>query len=267
MSETADSSVVHSSVALQATGLSKHFGGLKAVSDVSLDVHGGEIHAVIGPNGAGKSTLINLLSGELMPTAGAIKLGVLDITNDPPDKRARAGIGRAFQKTTIFPQFSVHENVRLAAQARSHAPLKMFGGVSFDQIVNVRTQESIAKAGLSGRGEIVAATLSHGEQRQLEIAMVLATDPGIILLDEPLAGMGQAEARRIVDLIASLKHGRAVLIVEHDMDAVFELADRLTVMQDGRVIASGTPHEVRANPAVRAAYLGASRDSDTGDAA
>lgn len=255
-----------SEIALQATGLSKHFGGLKAVSDVSLDVHGGEIHAVIGPNGAGKSTLINLLSGELMPTAGAVKMGVLDITQMQPDRRARAGLGRAYQKTTIFAQFTVHENVRLAAQARSHAPLKMFGGIASDVDVNARTAGAIAKAGLNGRGDIVAATLSHGEQRQLEIAMVLATDPGIILLDEPLAGMGTSEARRIVDLIATLKVGRAVLIVEHDMDAVFELADRLTVMQDGRVIASGAPQQVRAHPAVRAAYLG-THDNFSGDAA
>ncbi len=243
-------------IALQAKGLSKHFGGLKAVSDVTLDVHGGEIHAVIGPNGAGKSTLINLLSGELLPTSGAIRLGMLDITHFAPDRRARSGLGRAYQKTTIFSQFTVFENVRLAAQARSRAPLKMFGGIASDESVNAQTVDSIAKAGLDGRSEIVAAILSHGEQRQLEIAMVLATDPQIILLDEPLAGMGTSEARRIVDLIASLKHGRAVLIVEHDMDAVFELADRLTVMQDGRVIATGAPQEVRAHPAVRAAYLG-----------
>ncbi len=260
------SEMAKSSIALQATGLSKHFGGLKAVSDVSLDVHGGEIHAVIGPNGAGKSTLINLLSGELLPTSGAIRLGTLDITNFAPDRRARSGLGRAYQKTTIFPQFTVHENVRLAAQARSRTPLKMFGGIASDESVNTRTADSISKAGLNGRGEIIAAILSHGEQRQLEIAMVLATDPGIILLDEPLAGMGTSEARRIVDLIASLKAGRAVLIVEHDMDAVFELADRLTVMQDGRVIASGVPREVRAHPAVRSAYLG-NHDNVSGDAA
>ena len=245
-----------SEVALQAKQLCKHFGALKAVSDVSLDLHGGEIHAVIGPNGAGKSTLINLLSGEMLPTSGAIAMGVLDITQFPPDKRARSGLGRAYQKTTIFLQFSVHENVRLAAQARSRAPLKMFGGIASDDSVNARTQDSIVKAGLVGRGDIIAAMLSHGEQRQLEIAMVLATDPGIILLDEPLAGMGTSEARSIVDLIATLKHGRAVLIVEHDMDAVFELADRLTVMQDGRVIATGAPQQVRAHPMVRSAYLG-----------
>jgi branched-chain amino acid transport system ATP-binding protein len=251
-----------SDVALRANGLQKHFGGLKAVSDVSIDVHVGEIHAVIGPNGAGKSTLINLLSGELFVTAGAIKLGDTDITRLAPDRRARSGLGRAYQKTTIFPKFTVHENVRLAAQARSPRPLRMFGHVHNNADVHDRTAQAIGKAGLTPRTHIAAEQLSHGEQRQLEIAMVLATDPRIILLDEPLAGMGQSEARGIIDLIASLKNGRAVLIVEHDMDAVFELADRLTVMHDGHVIATGSPQEVRMHPAVRTAYLG-----DHGDAA
>jgi branched-chain amino acid transport system ATP-binding protein len=232
------------------------------VSDVTIEVHADEIHAVIGPNGAGKSTLINLLSGELLCSSGQITLGKAEITWLAPDRRARAGLGRAYQKTTIFPRFSVHENVRLAAQARSQAPLRMFGGVHADADVAARSSDAIAKAGLAGREQIVANLLSHGEQRQLEIAMVLATDPKIILLDEPLAGMGQAEARAVIALIASLKRGRAVLIVEHDMDAVFELADRLTVMHDGRVIASGAPAEVRLHPAVREAYLG-----DHGDAA
>jgi branched-chain amino acid transport system ATP-binding protein len=243
-------------IALRAVGLHKHFGGVAAVSDVTIDDHIGEIHAVIGPNGAGKSTLINLLSGELSATAGAILLGDADITWHKPDRRARAGLGRAYQKTTIFPQFSVHENVRLAAQARSRGALRMFGGVGSDLGVHRCTADALAKTGLSARSQATADHLSHGEQRQLEIAMVLATDPTIILLDEPLAGMGQSEARGIVDLIASLKIGRAVLIVEHDMDAVFELADRLTVMHDGRVIASGLPREVRIHPAVRTAYLG-----------
>jgi branched-chain amino acid transport system ATP-binding protein len=243
-------------IALRAAGLHKHFGGVVAVADVSIDVHVGEIHAVIGPNGAGKSTLINLLSGELFANAGAIALGDADITRLAPDRRARIGLGRAYQKTTIFPQFSVHENVRLAAQASSSRPLRMFGGTASDDRIHQSTAESLAKTGLAARARGIAGQLSHGEQRQLEIAMVLATDPKIILLDEPLAGMGPSEARGIVALIASLKAGRAVLIVEHDMDAVFELADRLTVMQDGAVIASGLPHEVRMHPAVRTAYLG-----------
>lgn len=248
-------------IALRAVGLKKHFGGLTAVSDVSLDVHTGEIHAVIGPNGAGKSTLINLLSGDLTPSAGEIMLGGNDITRLAPDRRARAGLGRSYQKTTIFPQFTAQENVRLAAQAHAASPLKMFGNVLSDADVNRRTREALEQAGLSVRAQMIATHLSHGEQRQLEIAMVLATQPRIILLDEPLAGMGQSEARKVVDLIASLKKGRAVLVVEHDMDAVFELADRLTVMADGHVIASGLPQDVRVDPAVRLAYLGVEEDA------
>ena len=250
-----------SSIALRAIGLQKRFGGLTAVSDVSLDLHAGEIHAVIGPNGAGKSTLINLLSGDLTPTGGEILIESRDVTRLAPDRRARAGLGRSYQKTTIFPQFTAQENVRLAAQAHAVSPLKMFGNVFSDKLVNRHTVEALEQAGLASRARVTATHLSHGEQRQLEIAMVLATQPRIILPDEPLAGMGQAEARKVVDLIASLKKARAVLVVEHDMDAVFELADRLTVMADGHVIASGAPLAVRADPAVRLAYLGTEEDA------
>jgi branched-chain amino acid transport system ATP-binding protein len=243
-------------IALSARGLSKVFGGLRAVADVSLDVRLGEIHAVIGPNGAGKSTLINLLSGDLAVNAGTILLDGVALTQMAPHRRARAGVARSYQKTTIFADFTAHENVRLAAQAHAPRPLRMTGGVHGDAEVNRRAADALMLAGLQERAAAVARQLSHGEQRQLEIAMVLATTPRVILLDEPLAGMGQGEARRIVDLIKSLKAGRAVLIVEHDMDAVFELADRLTVMADGCVIASGLPQQVRAHPAVRSAYLG-----------
>lgn len=245
-----------SDIALAARGLCKQFGGLRAVADVSLDVRIGEIHAVIGPNGAGKSTLINLLSGDLMVNAGDISLNGASLTRMPPHRRARAGVGRSYQKTTIFADFTAHENVRLAAQAHAPRPLRMTGGVRADAEVNHRAADALMLAGLHQRARVVARQLSHGEQRQLEIAMVLATAPRVILLDEPLAGMGHGEARRVVDLIRSLKEGRAVLIVEHDMDAVFELADRLTVMADGCVIASGAPDEVRVHPAVRSAYLG-----------
>ncbi|UZE49908.1 ABC transporter ATP-binding protein [Rhodopseudomonas sp. P2A-2r] len=248
-------------VVLRAEHLQKRFGGLVAVSGVSIEAHLGEIHAVIGPNGAGKSTLINLLSGELFVSSGRISIGKTDVTSLAPDRRARAGLGRAYQKTTLFTKFSVQENVRLAAQARSGAPLRMFGGIHADVECERRTAEAIDRVGLHGRSLVIADRLSHGEQRQLEIAMVLATDPRIVLLDEPLAGMGQSEARAIIALIASLKVDRAVLLVEHDMDAVFELADRLTVMQDGSVIATGLPQEVRAHPLVRSAYLGAHGDS------
>jgi branched-chain amino acid transport system ATP-binding protein len=243
-------------VALQAEALEKRFGGLRAVSNVSLDIRTGEIHAVIGPNGAGKSTLVSLLSGELPVTSGSISINGKPVTRLGPDRRGLAGMARSYQKTTIFPKFTVFENVRLAAQARSGHALRMFRHVRHDEPVNACADQSLRIVGLRARANDTAGLLSHGEQRQLEIAMVIATHPKIVLLDEPLAGMGQAEARTIVQLIAALRVGRAVLLVEHDMDAVFTLADRLTVMADGRVIASGMPEEVRRDPAVRTAYLG-----------
>ncbi len=183
-------------------------------------------------------------------------LGERDITALSPDRRAMAGVGRSYQKTTIFAGATVFENVRLAAQAHGGQPLRLFGAVSRDRNVNARAEAAIAEAGLAHRRDTIARFMSHGEQRQLEIAMVLATEPKVILLDEPLAGMGHAEASRMIAIIRRLKDGRAVLLVEHDMDAVFALADRLTVMADGHVIASGDPAYVRAHPTVRAAYLG-----------
>jgi branched-chain amino acid transport system ATP-binding protein len=245
-----------SEILLKATALEKRYGGLKAVSGVSIDVHRDEVHAVIGPNGAGKSTLINLLSGDAAVTSGAILLRDRDITSMAPQRRAMAGVGRSYQKTTIFADATVFENVRLAAQAHGGQPLRMFGGVVRDGNVNARAQAAIDEVGLTHRSQTIAKSMSHGEQRQLEIAMVLATEPKLILLDEPLAGMGHAEAARMIEIIHRLKDGRAVLLVEHDMDAVFALADRLTVMADGKVIASGDPEHVRNHPDVRQAYLG-----------
>jgi branched-chain amino acid transport system ATP-binding protein len=245
-----------SEILLKATALEKRYGGLKAVSGVSIDVHRDEVHAVIGPNGAGKSTLINLLSGDVSVTSGAVLLRDRDITKLAPDRRAMAGVGRSYQKTTIFAGSTVFENVRLAAQAHGGQPLRLFGAIARDSNVNARAEAAIAEVGLTQRRDTIARFMSHGEQRQLEIAMVLATEPKVILLDEPLAGMGHAEAARMIAIIARLKEGRAVLLVEHDMDAVFALADRLTVMADGQVIASGDPAHVRSHPAVRAAYLG-----------
>lgn len=245
-----------SEILLKATSLEKRYGGLKAVSDVSLDLHRDEVHAVIGPNGAGKSSLINLLSGDVSVTSGAIILHDQDITTLAPHLRAMAGVGRSYQKTTIFAESTVFENVRLAAQAHGGQPLRMIGDVCRDTNVNARASAAIAKVGLRERTNTVARYMSHGEQRQLEIAMVLATEPKVILLDEPLAGMGHAEAARMIQIIRELKDGRGVLLVEHDMDAVFALADRLTVMADGKVIASGAPDYVRSHPAVRQAYLG-----------
>lgn len=245
-----------SEIMMQARGLQRRFGGLKAVWNVELDVYRDEVHAVIGPNGAGKSTLINLLSGDIPVSGGEVRLGDHTITSLAPNQRAMAGVGRSYQKTTIFMGSTVFENVRLAAQAHSGHALRMLGHVRKDEAVNAATEAALAETGLSDRAGTVARFMSHGEQRQLEIAMVLATNPKVILLDEPLAGMGQAEALRMIALIRALKQGRGVLLVEHDMDAVFALADRLTVMADGQVIASGSPDHVRNHPAVRTAYLG-----------
>ena len=252
-----------SDILLKATALEKRYGGLKAVAGVSIDAHRDEVHAVIGPNGAGKSTLVNLLSGDVAVSGGAVMLGGRDITALAPNRRALAGVGRSYQKTTIFQGSTVFENVRLAAQAHGGEALRMFGRVDKDGNVNARAHAAIEEVGLTPRSGTTAKFMSHGEQRQLEIAMVLATRPKVILLDEPLAGMGQAEALRMIALIKRLKEGRAVVLVEHDMDAVFALADRLTVMADVKMIASGDPGHVRSHPAVRAAYLG----HDFGEAA
>jgi branched-chain amino acid transport system ATP-binding protein len=241
---------------LVASNLTKRFGGLAAVNDVSLDLHQGRIHAVIGPNGAGKSTLTNLLSGDLPPTSGRVMLAGRDVTGWNPEKISRVGLGRSYQKTNIFLPFTVWENIRLAAQSREpHAARWLHLATGFAS-VNDRAEKAIELAGLKDRGNVIAGATSHGEQRQLEIAMTLATGPSVLLLDEPLAGMGTAEAERMVQLLLRIKADHAIMLVEHDMDAVFALADRLTVMVNGQVIASGTPPEIRADANVQAAYLG-----------
>lgn len=224
---------------LSAKHLTKRFGGLAAVNDVSLELYRNQIHAVIGPNGAGKSTLANLLSGELPLTSGSIQLADTDITGWSAERIARRGLGRSFQKTNVFLPFTVFENVRLAA----HFNL-------------AQTKQAIALAKLEHHAQTVASNMSHGEQRQLEVAMCLAGNPSVLLLDEPLAGMGAEEAERMIKLLRSLKTNHAIMLVEHDMDAVFALADVLTVMVDGRVIATGTPAAIRADASVQAAYLG-----------
>jgi branched-chain amino acid transport system ATP-binding protein len=243
--------------AMRTVALSKRFGGLAAVNDVSLAFLVGEIHAVIGPNGAGKSTLVNLLSGDFKPTSGDIFLGEANVTALAADRRGLLGIGRSYQKTTIFSDATVFENVRLAVQAHAPCAVALMARAADERDLRTRTDAALATAGLAGRAGAHANTLSHGEQRQLEIAMVIATDPKVVLLDEPLAGMSGSESRDMVALIKTLRHGRAVLLVEHDMDAVFAVADKLTVMADGKVIASGAPEDVRRHPAVRTAYLGA----------
>jgi branched-chain amino acid transport system ATP-binding protein len=241
---------------LHAEHLSKRFGGLMAVSEVSLELNAGQIHAVIGPNGAGKSTLTNLLSGDLPPSSGKIKLAGQDVTGWSPEKISRAGLGRSYQKTNIFLPFTVWENVRLAAQSRSQQAARWLHRATGFTQTNERAERALELAGLTPRRDTVAATISHGEQRQLEIAMTLATGPRVLLLDEPLAGMGTAEAERMVQLLQRLKAEHAMMLVEHDMDAVFALADRLTVMVNGEVIASGSPAQIRIDAGVRAAYLG-----------
>jgi branched-chain amino acid transport system ATP-binding protein len=247
-------------ILLSARHLTKRFGGLAAVNDVSLDLSRDEIHAVIGPNGAGKSTLTHLLSGDLPSTSGQIQLGAQDVTGWSADRISHHGLGRSFQKTNIFSPLSVWENIRLAAQSRSTPapgnPLGWWLRADAHAGVNQRAERALNLARLSARRNTVAGLMSHGEQRQLEIAMCLATEPEVLLLDEPLAGMGVAEAERMVELLLALKQDHAMLLVEHDMDAVFTLADRLTVMVNGQVIASGTPAEIRADANVQAAYLG-----------
>lgn len=247
-------------VLLSAQNLTKHFGGLAAVDRTSIDLRSGRIHAVIGPNGAGKSTLTNLLSGDLSPSSGTVILAGRDVTGWSPERISRQGLGRSFQKTNIFLPFTVWENVRLAAQSREQRWLSWFSDVrdakSQFASIHERATRAIESAGISHRCDVVAGTISHGEQRQLEIAMTLATGPKVLLLDEPLAGMGVAEAERMVELLLKLKQDHAIMLVEHDMGAVFTLADQLTVMVNGRVIASGPPAVVRADAAVQTAYLG-----------
>jgi branched-chain amino acid transport system ATP-binding protein len=236
--------------------LSRRFGGLRAVHEVSLALRTGSLHAVLGPNGAGKSTLINLLSGDLAATAGTVRFRGKDVTYLGADRRSRMGIGRSYQKTNVFGEFTAFENCRLAAQSRRPRPAHVLSDAGRCQASCNAAERALEAAGLSARKEQLASALSHGEQRQLEIAMVLATGPEVLLLDEPLAGMGPEEARRMVGLLRSLTAGHAVLLVEHDMDAVFSVADVITVMVNGEVLESGTPDAIRASPAVREAYLG-----------
>lgn len=243
-------------VLLSARALTKRFGGLAAVNGVSLDLWRDRIHAVIGPNGAGKSTLTHLLSGDLALTEGTVTLGGVNVTGMKPEAISHRGLGRSYQKTNIFLPFTVWENVRLAAQSRTPQAWRWLLPATKSIATNDLAARAIELSGLKNRRHMVAAAISHGEQRQLEIAMTLATEPQVLLLDEPLAGMGVAEAERMVELLLQLKKDHAMLLVEHDMDAVFALADHLTVMVNGQVIASGTPTDVRGDAGVQAAYLG-----------
>lgn len=237
--------------ALQAGSLSRRFGGLLAVADVSLDLAVGELHAVIGPNGAGKSTLVNLLAGELAPTSGRVVIDGQDVTGWSNWRIARSGVGRCFQRTNLMPGMTVLENARLAAPT-GHLWRRLRDS---DPSVAM-AREALARVGLADCADRVAGTLSHGQLRQLEIGMTLAMQPKVLLLDEPLAGMGPEESERFADLLRELARGHAVLLVEHDMDVVFAVAHMMTVMLDGRMLARGTPEQIRASPEVRDAYLG-----------
>jgi branched-chain amino acid transport system ATP-binding protein len=241
---------------LLINALHKNFGGLIVTDGITLDIGQGELHAVIGPNGAGKTTLINQISGLIAPTAGTINFNGVDITNMPADQRAALGLARSFQITSVLPGFSALENVALAVQAHAGTSYRFFGRVDRDQAINDTANAALAEVGLAERGQIVAAHLSHGEKRALELAIALAMGPKLLLLDEPMAGTGREESERLIDVLRRLKGRFAMLLVEHDMNAVFALADRISVLTYGRILASGAPDAVRADPQVVAAYLG-----------
>ncbi len=243
-------------VLLRGHEITRRWGGLVALDKVSLTLERGSVHAVIGTNGAGKSTLINILSGEIAPSSGRVELLGHDATGWTQPKRAQAGLGRSYQRNTIYPSFSVLENCRLAAQARTQKPWAWWSSAQRCNSSLEAAHAAAQRAGLSDLLERPAGLLSHGQKRQLEIAMCLATAPQVLLLDEPLAGMGAEETERMLALLAQLKTQHAILLVEHDMDAVFRIADCITVMVNGAVISSGTPDFVRNSAQVRSAYLG-----------
>ena len=241
---------------LQTESLSISFGGLRAVRNVSIELLPGQLHAVIGPNGAGKSTFVNLLTGQLRPSQGRILLEGRDITGTPAWRMAHLGVARSFQRTNILKPLSVIENVRLASQAVALPARFIFGSPRRHGALVDLAQRALERVGLGSEARTISGTLSHGAQRQLEIAMTLAIDPKVILLDEPLAGMGQEEGERMAELLQGLARERAVLLIEHDMDFVFRVADRMTVLVEGAVLSSGPPEDVRADEAVQIAYLG-----------
>jgi branched-chain amino acid transport system ATP-binding protein len=241
---------------LRIENLSKNFGGLRVTDDVTLEVMPGELHAVIGPNGAGKTTLINQISGLLAPDAGRIMFAGEDVTRLPIHARAARGLARSFQITSVLPGFSVLENVALAVQARRGTSFRFFGSAAHEEALNAPALAALTQVGLAGRAAAPAGELSHGEKRALELAIALAMEPKLLLLDEPMAGTGHDEAARLVAVLRSLKGRFPMVLVEHDMTAVFALADRISVLIYGRILASGTPAEVRADPQVVTAYLG-----------
>ena len=241
---------------LRVEGLNKSFGGVVATHNLDFEVEPGEIHAVIGPNGAGKTTFVAQLSGMLKPDSGRIFFDGNDVTELSAPARSHAGLARSFQITSVFRNFTALQNVALSIQAHSGHSFRMWKPAAIDAELNDPAQEILERVGLGARSGILAANLAHGEQRQLEIAMALATRPRMLLLDEPTAGMGPEDTQRITQFLAGLKGTYSMLLIEHDMDTVFALADRITVLVYGRAIATGTPEAIRANDEVRAAYLG-----------
>jgi branched-chain amino acid transport system ATP-binding protein len=241
---------------LEVRALAKSFGALRATDNVDLDVQQGETHAIIGPNGAGKTTLIGQLAGNLRPDAGRIRFAGEDITTLAAPARSRKGLARSFQITSIYREFSALDNVALAVQAHAGHSFRFWRPARAEAALREPARAILEEMGLGPRGDVLAANLAHGEQRQLEIAMALATRPRLMLLDEPVAGMGPDETQRMIRFLARLKGERTIILVEHDMDAVFTLADRISVLVYGRIVASGAPAEIRANPEVRSAYLG-----------
>ena len=241
---------------LRIENLVRRFGGIVATDNLSLDIARGELHAIIGPNGAGKTTLISQLIGQLRPTAGTIRFAGQDVTHLPAWKRSRLGLARSFQITSLLPNFTAADNVALAAQARDGHSFRFFGNARQEKQLRAAAHAALDRVGLLGRADVVVSRLSHGEQRELELAVALATKPQLLLLDEPMAGLGVTESARMVKLLAELRQEVTIVLVEHDMNAVFVLADRITVLVYGRVIASDVPAAIRTNEEVKRAYLG-----------
>ncbi|HEY7238850.1 MAG TPA: ABC transporter ATP-binding protein [Burkholderiales bacterium] len=241
---------------LEVRGLTKQFGALRASDGIDFDVAEGETHAVIGPNGAGKTTFIGQLAGNLRPDSGTVRFGGADITTLSAPRRARLGLARSFQITSVYPDFSALHNVALAIQAHAGHSFRFWRDARTDSALVEPARKVLNDLGLGERSHVLAGNLAHGEQRQLEVAIALATAPRLLLLDEPMAGMGIEESQRMIELLSSLKRRHTIILVEHDMDAVFRLADRISVLVYGRVIATDTPEKVRANEEVRRAYLG-----------
>jgi len=241
---------------LEIRGLRKSFGALHASDGIDLDVRLGETHAIIGPNGAGKTTLIGQLAGDVRPDRGTVRFAGEDVTRLPAPARTRKGLARSFQITSIYPDFSALGNVMLAVQAHAGSSFRFWKATGGDEALRGPARALLEQVGLAGRADVLAGNLAHGEQRALEIAIALATGPRLMLLDEPVAGMGAEETQRMIAFLSTLKGGRTLILVEHDMDAVFSLADRVSVLVYGRIIATGSPAEIRANSEVKRAYLG-----------